>query len=385
MQMLLGLFVLRTSVGAQAFRFIGHQFEIFLNYVLAGVTFVFGEKYEDFFFVFKLMPTLIFISSAMSILYHFGAMQWIIDCIAYAMSVTMGTTAAESTSTAACIFLGQPEASLTIRPFLHLMTRSEFFAILTAGFASVTVDVFSIFVTYGMSSTDIITAVLMSAPAGMAISKLICPETEISQTKTLRDINSKSSKRTENVVDAAITGAQDAVSIIASVIAALIAFLSLFAFLNAVVTYLGSLVNIEGLTIDGIIAYPLMPVVYLLGVPWHDCKVIGEVVALKTFVNELVAYQRLSEMVKAGRVITKRSEIVAMYALCGFSNPTSVGVSLGGLSAMAPEKKMVLSKIILMSWLAGCLACFMTAAWAGLLYVEDVSDLLDNSTTTNVY
>uniref|UniRef100_A0A2C9LVB9 Concentrative nucleoside transporter C-terminal domain-containing protein n=1 Tax=Biomphalaria glabrata TaxID=6526 RepID=A0A2C9LVB9_BIOGL len=133
------------------------------------------------------------------------------------------------------------------------------------------------------------------------------------------------------------------------------------------------------------IAYPLMPVVYLLGVPWHDCKVIGEVVALKTFVNELVAYQRLSEMVKAGRVITKRSEIVAMYALCGFSNPTSVGVSLGGLSAMAPEKKMVLSKIILMSWLAGCLACFMTAAWAGLLYVEDVSDLLDNSTTTNVY
>ncbi|XP_059149682.1 uncharacterized transporter YutK-like [Physella acuta] len=382
MQMVLGLVVLRTAVGANVFSFLGHQIEIFLSYVNAGVLFVFGDRYEDFYFAFKLMPTIIFMSSVISVAYYLGAMQWVIHGISTVMSYTMGTTAAESTSTAACIFLGQPEASLTIKPFLHLMTRSELFAILTAGFASVTADVFSLFVNYGMSSSDIITAVLMSAPAGIAVSKLICPETEVTLTGSHKQIRATENTKAQNVIDAAITGAQDAVGIIVAVLATIIAFLSIFAFLNAVVSYLGSLVNIQGLTIDGIIAYPLMPVVYLMGVPWYDCRAVGEIVGLKTFVNELVGYQRLSEMVKAGEILSKRSEIVAMYALCGFSNPTSVGVALGGLSAMVPEKRMELAKIILMTWLAGCLACFMTASWAGLLYVEDLSTSVMNKTVS---
>ncbi|XP_005109972.2 sodium/nucleoside cotransporter 2 [Aplysia californica] len=381
LQMALALLIHRTEVGQSTFTFLGRQMEIFLNYVLAGVLFVFGENYEMFFFVFKMMPVMVFLSSVISILYFLGAMQMIINVIAKVMSFTMATTAAETTSTAACLFLGQPEASLTIKPYLELMTRSELFAILTAGFASVSADMFSLFVHYGMPSSHIISAVLMSAPAGMAVSKLICPEVEVSRTKKL-DKEQMKMKQAHNIVDAAAGGAQDAISIVASILATIIAFLSIFSFINAVIGYLGSLVNIEDLSLDTLMSYPLMPVTYLMGVAWEDCRSIGEVVGLKTFINELVAYKRLSKMSQEGRIISKRSELIATYALCGFSNPTSVGVALGGLSAMAPNKRKVLANIILMSWLAGCLSCFMTAAWAGLLYQEAVDGAGTHSNVT---
>ncbi|GFS24401.1 sodium/nucleoside cotransporter [Elysia marginata] len=219
-----------------------------------------------------------------------------------------------------------------------------------------------------MPSSHIITAVLMSAPASIAVSKLICPETEISHTKDTKALlhHGKQMTKHRSVLDAAVRGAQDAVSIVVAVVATIIAFLSILSFLNSVVGYLGELVNVSGLSLEQkLVAYPLMPVSYVLGVAWEDCGPVSEVIGLKTFVNELVGYQRLEEIVRSGGIKHVRSQVIAMYALCGFSNPTTVGVTLGGLSAMVPEKREVIVNIILMSWLAGCLACFMTAAWAG--------------------
>lgn len=385
LQMVLGLLILRTEAGRKTFSFLGKQVEHFQSHVLAGVNFVFGEKYGDFEFIFKLMPTVIFINSVVSVLYHFGLMQMLVEKCAVAMHFTMGTTAAETVCTAASMFLGQPEASFAIKPYLSLLTKSELFAIMTAGFASVSADIFGLFVKYGISSSDILTAVLMSAPAGLAVSKIICPETEESKTKTWRQIkNIHSSSESANVIEAAAKGAQDAMFVVLTVIACLISFLSILSFLNAALAYLGSLVGLSDLSLNIILSYVMMPLVFVMGVPWEDCKIVGEVVGLKTVVNEFVGYTRLGEYIKIEAISTK-SKVIATYALCGFSNPMTMGVIVGGLSVLIPEKKNLVAEIVVRAWIAGCIACFMTACFAGLLYDEVNQPILNNATLTSNY
>nr|XP_034336702.1 sodium/nucleoside cotransporter 2 isoform X2 [Crassostrea gigas]XP_034336703.1 sodium/nucleoside cotransporter 2 isoform X2 [Crassostrea gigas] len=376
LQFLLGLFVLRTNVGQQTFSFLGKQVEHFLSHVIAGVEFVFGKNYVDFEFAFKLMPTVIFVNSAVSILYHCGLMQAVIQKLAVVMHNTMGTSAAETLCTASSIFLGQPEASFTIRPYLEKMTKSELHAIMTAGFASVTADVFGLFVVYGISSAHILTAVLMSAPAGLAVSKIIYPEVEEPETRDLSKMqHQEDSKETANLIDAAARGATDAIFVVFAVVASLIAFLSLLHFINAVIAYLGSLVDIEDLSLDVILSFALIPVTFLMGVPWSDCRVVGEVVGLKTVINEFVGYQRLGSYIKANQ-ISKKAETIATYALCGFSNPTTVGITLSGLGALIPSRRKDLAKLVMTSWVAGSIACFLTACFAGLMYTETENEPL---------
>nr|KAG5690182.1 hypothetical protein BaRGS_016573 [Batillaria attramentaria] len=249
------------------------------------------------FLIVQLMPTVIFVSSVISVLYYLGIMQVVVNAIAMVMRLTMGTTAAETVCTAASIFL---EASLTIRPYLSTMTNSELHAIMTAGFASVSADIFALFVNYGVSSAHILTAVLMSAPAGLAVSKIVCPQSP-DYRQYRREVTAKDKPDTDkaqNVLDAAAKGAQDAVPIVFAVGATLIAFLSILDFLNAVLGYLGSLVHIQDLTFELIMSYVFMPLAFLMGAPWRDCRVVGEVIGLKTVVNELVGYQRLGEYIK---------------------------------------------------------------------------------------
>ncbi|PVD31673.1 hypothetical protein C0Q70_07091 [Pomacea canaliculata] len=375
-QMALGAVVLKTKEGREGFAWLGRQVEIFLDYVIAGVVFVFGDNYKDFFFALKLMPTVIFISSVISVLYYVGIMQKIVNVIAMTMKVTMGTTAAETVVTAASIFLGQPEASLTIRPYLSKMSRSELHAIMTAGFASVSADIFALFVNYGVSSAHILTAVLMSAPAGLAVSKIVYPEVRGGKLTRAEEIEeeenttnkSQDSQEAQNILDAAARGAQDAVAIIFAVGATLIAFLSILEFLNAVLKYLGSLVNIENLTFELALSYVLMPLAFVMGVPWKDCRVVGEVIGLKTVLNELVGYQRLGEHI-SNNALSRKSQVIAVYALCGFSNPTTVGVTLGGLGALIPSRRQDLASLVISAWVAGCVACFMTACFAAKLTV----------------
>ncbi|KAK3603224.1 hypothetical protein CHS0354_007552 [Potamilus streckersoni] len=224
----------------------------------------------------------------------------------------------------------------------------------------------------------------MSAPAGLAVSKIICPETEESKTETWEQIKEieKIRPRTENIIEAAAKGAQDAVILVMFVGATIIAFLAILDFLNAVLVYLGSLVNIENLTFDVIISYPLMPMAFLMGVSWNDCQKVGEVIGLKTIMNELIGYQRLGKYI-AARQISKRSEVIATYALCGFSNPITIGVMLGGLGALIPGKKPLLSKIVIRAWIAGSIACFMTACFAGLFFDESDYEPVTNGTFVN--
>ncbi|XP_078338478.1 sodium/nucleoside cotransporter 2-like isoform X2 [Crassostrea virginica] len=380
LQFLLGLFVLRTNVGQQTFSFLGKQVEHFLSHVIAGVEFVFGDNYKDFEFVFKLMPTVIFVNSAVSVLYHIGVMQAVIEKLAVVMYYTMGTSAAETLCTASSIFLGQPEASFTIRPYLEKMTHSELHAIMTAGFASVTADVFGLFVVYGISSAHILTAVLMSAPAGLAVSKIIYPEVEVPETEKLsRMKQNENSRETANVIDAAARGATDAIFVVFAVVASLISFLSLLHFINAVINYLGELVDINDLSLDVILSYILIPIVFLMGVPWSDCRVIGEVVGLKTVINEFVGYQRLGSYISANQV-SRKAETIATYALCGFSNPTTIGITLSGLGALIPSRRKDLAKLVMTSWIAGSIACFLTACFAGLMYLEEESDFFPSTT-----
>ncbi|XP_062590774.1 sodium/nucleoside cotransporter 2-like [Saccostrea cucullata] len=379
LQFLLGLFVLRTSIGQETFSFLGKQVENFLSHVIAGVEFVFGENYKDFEFAFKLMPTVIYVNAVVSILYHFGIMQSVIKKLAVVMHYTMGTSGAETLCTASSIFLGQPEASFTIRPYLEKMTHSELHAIMTAGFASVTADVFGLFVVYGISSAHILTAVLMSAPAGLAVSKIIYPEVDEPETRNLTKLeDDKSSTETANVVDAAAKGSAEAIYVVFAVVASLIAFLSILHFINAVITYLGSLVDIEGLTLDVILSYILIPVAFLMGVPWSDCRVVGEVVGLKTIINEFVGYERLGTYIKANKV-SRRAETIATYALCGFSNPTTIGITLSGLGALIPSRRKDLAKLVMTSWIAGSIACLLTACFAGLMYIEEIENILYTS------
>ncbi|XP_078338480.1 sodium/nucleoside cotransporter 2-like isoform X3 [Crassostrea virginica] len=326
LQFLLGLFVLRTNVGQQTFSFLGKQVEHFLSHVIAGVEFVFGDNYKDFEFVFK------------------------------------------------------PEASFTIRPYLEKMTHSELHAIMTAGFASVTADVFGLFVVYGISSAHILTAVLMSAPAGLAVSKIIYPEVEVPETEKLsRMKQNENSRETANVIDAAARGATDAIFVVFAVVASLISFLSLLHFINAVINYLGELVDINDLSLDVILSYILIPIVFLMGVPWSDCRVIGEVVGLKTVINEFVGYQRLGSYISANQV-SRKAETIATYALCGFSNPTTIGITLSGLGALIPSRRKDLAKLVMTSWIAGSIACFLTACFAGLMYLEEESDFFPSTT-----
>ncbi|XP_048763620.2 sodium/nucleoside cotransporter 2-like isoform X2 [Ostrea edulis] len=375
LQFLLGLFVLRTSIGQTTFSFLGKQVENFLSHVIGGVEFVFGENYKDFEFAFKLMPTVIFVNAVVSILYHFGVMQAVIEKLAVVMYYTMGTSSAETMCTASSIFLGQPEASFTIRPYLEKMTHSELHAIMTAGFASVTADVFGLFVIYGISSKHILTAVLMSAPAGLAVSKIIYPEVDEPETRDLSKLREfKSCRETANVVDAAAKGATEAIYVVFAVVASLIAFLSILHFMNAVIAYLGSLVDIQGLSLGVIVSFVLIPFVFLMGVPWSDCRVIGEVVGLKTIINEFVGYERLGTYIKANRV-SRRAETIATYALCGFSNPTTIGITLSGLGVLIPSRKDVLAKLVVTSWIAGSFACFLTACFAGLMYTEEIENI----------
>ncbi|XP_061196532.1 sodium/nucleoside cotransporter 2-like [Saccostrea echinata] len=375
LQVLLGLFVLRTSIGQETFSFLGKQVENFLSHVIAGVEFVFGENYKDFEFAFKLMPTVIYVNSVVSILYHFGIMQSVIKKMAVVMHYTMGTSAAETLCTTSSIFLGQPEASFTIRPYLEKMTLSELHAIMTAGFASVTADVFGLFVVYGISSAHILTAVLMSAPAGLAVSKIIYPEVDEPETRNLTKLeDDRSGAETANVIDAAAKGSAEAIYVVFAVVASLIAFLSILHFINAVISYLGSLVDIEGLTLDVLLSYILIPVAFLMGVPWSDCRVVGEVVGLKTIINEFVGYERLGTYIKANR-ISRRAETIATYALCGFSNPTTIGITLSGLGALIPSRRKDLAKLVMTSWIAGSIACLLTACFAGLMYMDEVENI----------
>lgn len=322
------------------------------------------------FFAFSVMPTIIFFSAFTAVLYYFGILQKIVGLIARFMQATLRCSGAESFSAAANIFLGQSEAPLLVRPFLATMTRSEIMAVMTGGFATVSGAVLAAFV--GMLVGDfpdiaghLLAASVMSAPASLVFAKLLIPETKIPE--TLSASNIKVEIEEKNVLDAASKGTSDGLHLALNVGAMLIAFIALISMLNWVLSGVGLILNISDLSLDKIFAFVFSPFAYVLGVPWEDAPAVGSLLGLKTAVNEFVAYLQLADYLQLGLIKNSKSVIIATYALCGFANFASIGIQIGGLSALAPSRRHDFAALGFKAMIAGTLACLQTAAIAGII------------------
>ncbi|MBE9186406.1 NupC/NupG family nucleoside CNT transporter [Microcoleus sp. LEGE 07076] len=364
LQLIFAILILKTAPGLAAFKFLGDLVTQFLNFSDAGAKFVFGDQFTDHLIAFKVLPTIIFFSSFISLLYHYGILQRVVQTVAWGMIKTMKTSGAESLSCAANIFVGQTEAPLLIKPYVATMTLSELHAVMTGGFATIAGGVMAAYISFGVSPQHLIAASVMSAPAALAMSKLLYPETE--KSLTAGEVEIKVEQVYANAVDAAASGASDGLQLAANVGAMLIAFLGLLAFFNALLGWFGGLISLPQLSLEWILSFLMAPVAWLMGVPWADCGKIGVILGKKTILNEFIAYLDLMELVKQ-QAISERSVIIATYALCGFSNIGSIGIQIGGIGAMAPSRKGDLARLGVRAMIAGSVACFMTACIAGML------------------
>ncbi|XP_011520516.1 sodium/nucleoside cotransporter 1 isoform X7 [Homo sapiens] len=294
LQFVLGLLVIRTEPGFIAFEWLGEQIRIFLSYTKAGSSFVFGEALVKDVFAFQVLPIIVFFSCVISVLYHVGLMQWVILKIAWLMQVTMGTTATETLSVAGNIFVSQTEAPLLIRPYLADMTLSEVHVVMTGGYATIAGSLLGAYISFGIDATSLIAASVMAAPCALALSKLVYPEVEESKFRREEGVKLTYGDA-QNLIEAASTGAAISVKVVANIAANLIAFLAVLDFINAALSWLGDMVDIQGLSFQLICSYILRPVAFLMGVAWEDCPVVAELLGIKLFLNEFVAYQDLSK------------------------------------------------------------------------------------------
>ncbi|MEG4302621.1 NupC/NupG family nucleoside CNT transporter [Microcoleus sp. D3_18a_C4] len=364
LQLIFAILILKTAPGLAVFKFLGDMVTQFLNFSDAGAKFIFGDNFAEHFIAFKVLPNIIFFSSFITILYHYGILQRVVQGVAWLMIKTMKTSGAETLSCAANIFIGQTEAPLLIKPYFAAMTLSELHAVMTGGFATIAGGVMAAYISFGVPAQHLIAASVMSAPAALAISKLLYPETE--KSLTAGEVEVKVEQVYANAVDAAASGASDGLKLAANVAAMLIAFLGLLAFFNALLGWFGGLISLPQLSLELIFAYLMAPVAWLMGVPWADCAEVGIVLGKKTILNEFIAYLDLMELVKQ-QAISERSQIISTYALCGFSNIGSIGIQIGGIGAMAPQRQGDLARLGVRAMIAGSVACFMTACIAGML------------------
>lgn len=368
LQLLFALFILKTPIGKPVFGFLDKAISKLISFSDAGGDFLFTSFVEDVGFhsalvnfAFRALPTIIFFSALMSVLYHLGIIQVVVKWIAKAMQKTMGTSGSETLSVSANIFVGQTEAPLIVRPFIQKMTHSELMAVMVGGFATVAGGVLAIYVKW---LTDIpgiaghlLAASVMSAPAALVIAKIIYPETEISETKD--DLKIEVEKTSSNSMEALGNGATDGLKLAANVAAMLVAFISIVAMFNYLLGFLGT-------SIDEILGLIFQPLAWAMGVPWEESATIGTLMGKKIAFTELIAYGDLKQIVESGQV-SERTIIIASYALCGFANFGSIGIQLGGIGSIAPERKKDLAGLVTKAMIGGALASWLTATVAGIL------------------
>lgn len=366
LQLLFGLFILKVPVGNKIFTLAKDGFSAILGYTQAGSDFLFGQlaSFEKVGFVFftMVLPTIIFFSSLMSVLYHLGVMQKVVEGTAKVMMKFMGTSGSESLAAAANIFVGQTEAPLVIKPFVEKMTRSELMALMTGGMATVAGGVLAAYVGFGIDAGHLLSASVMSAPAALVCAKLMVPETEVSETIGLKKVDLP--RKTVNLIEAAASGASEGLYLAMNVGAMLLAFIALIAMFNSFLGYVGGWVGLPQLSFEWISGYLFAPFAFLMGVPWAEAHIVGSLLAKKIVVNEFVAYLDLKSMLGT---LSPRSVTISTYALCGFANFSSIAIQLGGIGTIAPGKRSELAKLGMKSLIGGTLACFMTACIAGLL------------------
>ena len=383
LQFLLALLILKSPPGRAFFTLANDAMAKVLSYADEGSRFVFGPLADPkllegafgpanaFVFFVTVTGTIILVSALSSLLYHYNILQQIVKVIAWVMQRLMRTSGAESLAAAANIFMGQTEAPLVIKPYLKTVTRSELFAIMVPGMASIAGGVLAAYVAFGNRAGrmdmagHLITASFMSAPAALLIAKIILPETEKSDTAAGADTVLE--KPARNGIDAVCLGASEGMTLALNVMAMLIGFVALVALFNGT---LGAVQGWVGITapvkLETIFGWLNAPAAWLIGVPWVDCQKIGEVLGTRIVLNEFVGYLSLTDLQKAG-AIGDRSFTLATYALCGFANFSSIAIQIGGIGALAPERRGELAALGLRAMIGGLLACYMTATVVGLL------------------
>jgi CNT family concentrative nucleoside transporter len=379
LQVVFALIVLKTTVGQVVFTTLGAYITKLLGFAGVGAAFVFGPLGDSsvwsramvgalgpagaqygVIFAFQVLPTIIFIAALFAILYYFGVMQIVVRMFALLMHRVMKASGAESLNVAASIFMGQTEAPLTIRPYLPEMTESELMTVMTSGMAHISGGIMAAYILFGIEAKHLLTAVIMTAPGTIMMAKMLVPETEVP--KTMGRVRLEVERTDVNVIDAAGRGTGEGLQLALNVGAMLISFLALVALVNAVlhhIPFAGA-----GLSLERIFGWVFAPVAWAMGVPWIDAPRIGNLLGTRMALNEFVAYSQLGPM-KAS--LDPKSFTIATFALCGFANFSSIGIQIGGIGALAPNRRHDLARLGLRAMFAGTLANFMTATIAGFL------------------
>ncbi|MFB9864833.1 NupC/NupG family nucleoside CNT transporter [Rufibacter immobilis] len=392
-QIIFGTLVTEVEFVKRGFEIVSEGFVKLLSFADAGAEFLFGELAKPdspagtgYIFAFKVLPTIIFFSTVTAGLYYLGVLQKIVYGIAWVMSKGMRLSGAESLSAAGNIFLGQTEAPLLVRPFIQNMTRSELMCLMTGGMATLAGGVLAAYVAFlggddpaqqAIFAAHLLTASIMNAPAGIVMAKILVPETEADKINTTLEVSKESLG--VNVIDAMSTGAADGLKLALNVGGMLLAFIAVIALLNSILLWLGTFSGLneiivsstggrfEGLNFQYILGQIFRVFAFLMGSPWQDTLQVGSLLGQKTAVNEFVAYMDLANMKSQG-TLSPKSVILATYALCGFSNFSSIAIQIGGIGGMAPAQQGNLSKLGLRALLGASIACMMTATIAGILF-----------------
>ena len=374
LQVLFALIVLKTPWGQQAFKVLGDLITRLLDFANVGAAFVFGPlgdreawprivrgalgdegaQYASI-FAFQVLPTIVFIAALFAILYYFGVMQVVVRGFAWAMRKVMKASGAETLNVAASIFMGQTEAPLTIRPYLPKMTESELMTVMTSGMAHISGGIMAAYILFGIEARHLLTAVIMTAPGTLMMAKMFVPET--AEPETMGTVKLEVERTDVNVIDAAGRGTGEGLHLALNVAAMLISFLSIVALLNAIL-------GLAGLSLQQVFGWAFSPVAWVMGVPWKDAGTIGNLLGTRMVLNEFVAYSQLGPL-KAS--LDPNSFTIATFALCGFANFSSIGIQIGGIGSLAPNRRHDLARLGMRAMLAGTLANFMTATIAGFL------------------
>jgi concentrative nucleoside transporter, CNT family len=374
LQVLFALLVLKTAPGRNLFQALGQAINRLLDFGNVGSAFVFGPLGDkeawprimtavlgddgarySVLFAFQVLPTIIFIAALFAILYYLGVMQFVVRLFAVGMRRFMKASGAESLNVAASIFMGQTEAPLTIRPYLPHMTQSELMTVMTSGMAHISGGIMAAYILFGIEASHLLTAVIMTAPGTLMMAKIFVPETEVPQ--TMGAVRLEIERTDVNVIDAAGRGTSEGLALALNVGAMLISFLALIALLNAVL-------SLAGLSMQQIFGWVFAPLAWSMGVPWQDAFTIGNLLGTRMVLNEFVAYSQLGPL---RETLDPRSFTIATFALCGFANFSSIGIQIGGIGALAPNRRHDLARLGIRAMIAGTLANFVTATIAGFL------------------
>ena len=364
LQVLIGGFVLFFEVGKNVLASMSRGVSSVIGYANDGISFLFGSLASQdtlgFIFAIQVLPVIVFFSALVAVLYHIGVMDWIIKILGGGLQKLLKTSRPESLSATANIFVGQTEAPLIVKPFIASMTKSELFAVMVGGLATVAGSVMAGYVTIGVELKYLIAASFMAAPGGFLMAKMIVPETETPK-EDLADLDVQEEKPV-NVIDAAASGAANGMQLALNVGAMLLAFVALIALLNGLLGGIGGWFDHPTLTLQEILGYVFAPVAWLLGVPWDEAVIAGSFIGQKVVVNEFVAYL---DFINYRDTLSAHTQAIVTFALCGFANLSSIAILLGGLGGMAPGRRKDIARLGLRAVLAGSMANLMSAAIAG--------------------